>query len=361
LIEEGFQALIKRGFMRVVYGGVKEGSYLVQHPAVDEIHMTGSDKTFEAIVFGPGEDGAMRKAGQNPKVTKRVTAELGNISPVIIVPGPWDAEDISTQAAKLGTWLSINAGFGCLTPRMIINWQQWEGRHTLNQAIGDFLSQVETRKAYYPGAIELYEKFTSEHPEALKFGQTSQGYLPWTLITDVDPENDEDICFNCEAFTSIFAETALQAQDVETYIEKAVNFANDQLWGTLVASIIVHPKSLEDPRIAAAVDRAVENLRYGTVVVNDWGVLAYMLMTTPWGGYPGQDIYDVQSGIGMVNNTLMFDNPKKSVVRAPFIQSPDPFKATSKNAPEFGSRMIDFQRSPSIPNLLRLFWAVLRS
>lgn len=361
LLEEGFRALIKRGYMRVVYGGREEGAYLVSHPAVDEIHMTGSDKTFEAIVFGPGDEGAKRKADRNPKITKRFTAELGNISPVIVVPGPWTTDEIRAQAAKLGTWLSTNAGFGCLTPRVIINWKGWDSRNSLNQAIGEYLSRVETRAAYYPGAFELHQRFVAEHPDSSMFGDVQEGHLPWTLIEDVDSNNKDDICFNCEAFTSIFAETALQADNVADYIKRAVNFANEQLWGTLVASIIIHPKSLKDPKIAAAVDQAVEKLRYGTVVINNWGVLAYLLMLTSWGGYPGQDIYNVQSGIGVVNNVLMFDHPQKSVVRAPFIQSPDPFDAKSKHPNEFGIRLADYQYSPSIGSVVRLFRAVMKT
>ncbi|MGB7875689.1 MAG: aldehyde dehydrogenase family protein, partial [Anaerolineales bacterium] len=126
--EQGFQALVKRNFMRFVYGGGKEGAYLVEHPQVETIHMTGSEKTFNSVVFGPGEEGEKRRQERNPKVTKPVTAELGNISPVIIVPGPWGESDIQAQAVKLGTWLSINAGYGCLTPRMIINWEGWDQR-----------------------------------------------------------------------------------------------------------------------------------------------------------------------------------------------------------------------------------------
>jgi hypothetical protein len=37
-----------------------------------------------------------------------------------------------------------------------------------------------------------------------------------------------------------------------------------------------------------------------------------------WGGYPGRDIYDIQSGIGFVNNMLMFDKPQKAIVRGQF-------------------------------------------
>jgi hypothetical protein len=361
LVEEGFQALIKRNFMRVVYGGPQEGSYLVEHPMVDEIHLTGSDKTYNAIVFGTGEEGTERKSQRNPKITKRFTAELGNVSPVIIVPGHWSESDIQAQAGKLGTWLAINAGCNCLTPRMIINWRQWEKRQGLIQAIGDYLNQFETRKAYYPGAIELHSNIISKHPEAKLIGEAPSGYLPWTLIPDLDSNNEDEVCFNTEAFCSLFAETALETKNVVEYIDKAVEFANHRLWGNLVASIIVHPDSMKDPQIADAVERAIENLCYGTVVINSWGVQSWMLMTTTWGGFPGNDIYDIQSGLGVVNNVLMFDHPQKSVTYSPFIQSPDPVNLKAKSPEVFGERLIHFQHNPSLSNLLRLTMAVMKA
>ncbi len=61
LLEEGFRPLVERGFLRVVYGGAEEGAYLCAHAGVDEIHITGSDRTYEAIVFGAGEEGRRRK------------------------------------------------------------------------------------------------------------------------------------------------------------------------------------------------------------------------------------------------------------------------------------------------------------
>jgi hypothetical protein len=49
LIEHAFRSVIQPGFMYVVYGGAEQGSYLSHHPLVDELHMTGSHHTFEAI------------------------------------------------------------------------------------------------------------------------------------------------------------------------------------------------------------------------------------------------------------------------------------------------------------------------
>src|SRR5581483_1655232 len=94
LMEEGFRALVEPGYLRVVYGGAAEGAYLCNSAGVDEIHITGSDKTFDAIVFGAGPEGAERKAAHQPLLDKRITGELGNVSPVIVVPGPWSKKEL---------------------------------------------------------------------------------------------------------------------------------------------------------------------------------------------------------------------------------------------------------------------------
>ena len=54
-----FQPLADRGFFRLVYGGAAEGDYLCNHEGVEEIHITGSDKTYDAIVWGVGADGEL--------------------------------------------------------------------------------------------------------------------------------------------------------------------------------------------------------------------------------------------------------------------------------------------------------------
>src|SRR5919107_2329905 len=46
-IEEAFAEAIRQNFLAVVYGGGGEGAYLANHRGGDEIHLTGSDKTFD--------------------------------------------------------------------------------------------------------------------------------------------------------------------------------------------------------------------------------------------------------------------------------------------------------------------------
>jgi len=360
IFEEGFRALIDRGFLKIVYGGVDEGSNLCDHEAIDELHLTGSDKTYEAVVFGPGEEGRRRKIQRDPRIKKRFTGELGNVSPVIVVPGPWLRRDIIQQARYISTWVVVNAGFACLTPRVIIQHRSWPLRNSLVEEIGNVLHQVPTRKAYYPGAFERHSEFLAEHPESLEFASASGDHLPWTLVPNIDPTDIDDICFKREAFCSLCAETSIEAPSVSDFLERAVDFSNSTLWGTLSATLIVHPKSLRDPEVSAAVDRAIAGLRYGTVSTNMLAYYSAYLMVTPWGAFPGSDIYDIQSGIGKTFNFLMFARPEKSVVRAPFKRL-EPTEVTSKHAAEFCRKVAEFEAEPSLRNLASLGLLSIRS
>ena len=361
VLEKAFQRLVADGYLRIVYGGVSEGSYLCHHPLVDEIHTTASDKTYEDIVFGAGSEGARRKAERRPIIQKRFTGELGNVTPVIVLPGAWSQADIAAQGALLARWLVINAGFNCLTPRVIVQWAKWPHRDALNKAIADTLGQVPPRRAYYPHARERMEMFLSAHGEAQQFGPADADRLPWTFIPGVDPENPNDICFRNEAFCGLFAETALEATSAEEFLDQAVEFANETLWGNLTATIIAHPESLQDGQLRGALDQAIARLRYGMVLVNQFAGLGFFAMTTTWGAYPGNDIYDIQSGIGVTSNVLMFEYPEKTVIRSPFKLSPDPFALTSRTVREFAKRMADIQYRPSVLKLPGLLMAVLRS
>lgn len=361
LLAEAFAALLEHGFLQIVEGGAEVGAFLSQHPQVDELHITGSARTYEAIVFGAGSEGHKRKKQKAPILEKRFSAELGNVSPVIIVPGPWSQRDIRNQAAKYATGLVANAGFNCVTPRVFLQMEGWPHRQRLNEEIAAFLANSQLRQAYYPGSTKQQTDFVAKHPEALQLGSPKEGELPWTYISEVDPANSDDICFREEAFLGLFAETAIPANDTIDFIAKAVEFANQNLWGTLCASIVVHPKSLADPLVKAAVDQAIADLRYGSVVVNHWGALAYYTAITPWGGYPGHDKYDIQSGEGKVHNPLMFDDAQKSVLFAPFISFPDPYVATAKNNYRYFRQDTRYQHQPSTLNLIKLLWAAALS
>ncbi|HEX7183041.1 MAG TPA: aldehyde dehydrogenase family protein [Thermoanaerobaculia bacterium] len=355
LLEEGLRPLVERGFFKVVYGGAEEGDYLCNHPGIDEIHITGSDRTYEAIVFGPGEEGRRRKERDEPRNTKRFTSELGNVSPVIVVPGPegsWSAADLRHHAENLVSMLVNNAGFNCNAIRVIVQHAASPQRQALLAGVREVLRTIPVRRAWYTGAEGRWDMFSAAHPEAELFGERSGDKLPWMLVPGVDPADRQDVCFTTEAFCGIFADTALEANSVPEYIERAVAFANDTLWGTLNITLIVHPASLKDPEVAKAVEKAIADLRYGTVSINQWAALGYGLVITPWGAFPGHTRQDIQSGTGVVHNTLMFDRSQKTVIRAPFRVFPKPvWFATHKTAHKLTPKLVRFEADPSFAKL----------
>lgn len=362
LLQECFHALIEPGYLRIVYGGASEGAYLCNHADIEEIHITGSDKTFDAIVFGTGAEGAKRKTEKRPLLQKRITGELGNVSPVIVVPGPWSQSDLSYQAMHITSMLTNNSGFNCNATRVIIQHAGWGQRGDLLRALRETLSKIPLRNAYYPGAHDRQRAFVAAHADAEEFGTPQGQELAWTFITDVDAHNPDDICFTTEAFCGLFSETALEAESVVEYIERAVEFANEGIWGTLNTTILVHPQSLKDPQIAQAVERAVANLRYGSIGVNYWAGISFAIGTTTWGAFPGHSIDDIQSGTGVVHNNLMFARPQKSVLRAPFRSTPTPtwFASELDKGRKVFPKLVQFEAAPSPLKVPGILWAALK-
>jgi acyl-CoA reductase-like NAD-dependent aldehyde dehydrogenase len=324
-LREALAPLVERDLLRIVHGGTDVGRHLTDHPDIDAIHITGAAATHDAIVFGTGEEGAERKRRGEPRLDTPITSELGNVSPYIIVPGPWSAKDLAYHGDAIASTMVVNAGFNCVTPRVIVQHRSWAKRRALLDAVRDSLRRATPRVPYYPGALERHAAFVAAHPQAERFGPDGEGELPFTLIPDLDPDAHEDVAFATEAFCGLMSEVALDVdRSVPEYLAEAVRFANDELMGNLSATIIVHPRSLADPEVAAAVDRAVEELRCGTVGVNLWAGLSYVLVSPPWGAYPGNPLEDIRSGRGVVHNTFLLEDVEKTVVRGPFRASITP-------------------------------------
>ena len=343
------QPLIRDGFLRIVQGGNRTGQWLCEHPSVDEIHVTGSDKTHDAIVYGTGSDGADRKLRRDPVCRKRVTSELGNVSPVIIVPGKWSKSDIIFQAQNVASMLVNNAGFNCAAIRILITYDHWPQRDDFLRAVKSAFEKIPARQAYYPGAAKRFETFTSARSNVSRIGGRDDG-LPWALIHDLDSENLREICFSSEAFCSLMGETQLKGNTVEQYLSNAVEFANSGLWGSLNVTLIAKPTSIgKNSAVAAAFEQAIADLRFGTVAVNHWAGLNIGLGCTTWGAFPGHPPHDIQSGTGVVHNTYMFDRPQKTVLRGPFRTFPKTpvWFANHAKTHKVGPALFKFECSPS--------------
>lgn len=343
IFEEAFAALFDAGYLRVIYGGADVGAYALAHESVDEVHITGSVFSHDAIVWGPpGPDRERRRAAGEPRLKKRLTSELGNVTPWIIVPGPYREHELDFQAENLAAMITNNASFNCVAAKMIVTWRGWPDRLKFLDKIDAMLARVPVRRAYYPGALERFRRFTGREPEGVPAGT-----LPWTLVRDVAPERDPH-WFREESFVSVCAETALEAASEEDFLDRVAAFANDELWGTLGAGVMVHPQFRRRAGNEARLWRCVSRLRYGTVAINQWPALAYTMMTTPWGGFPGSSLYDPQSGIGWVHNTYLLDQAEKSVLEGPLTIWPKPFWfPTHRRANQLARKVLRLYHRPA--------------
>ncbi|HSM01073.1 MAG TPA: aldehyde dehydrogenase family protein [Acidimicrobiia bacterium] len=320
-LEHAFQRLVDEGFLRFVYGGPAVGAALIEHPDVDGVHLTGSERTFDAIVWGAGEEATHRRETGQPRVSKPITAELGNVSPVIVVPGNWSTGSIRWQAEHVATQVLLNAGHNCNATEVLILPAEWPQRDEFMEAVADAIGSQPPRVAYYPGSDDRFDRIAGSGTKVRMFGERRLGMVPPAIIEGVDPESNAP-AFREEAFCHVLSVTDLEGADPASYLERAVAFCNERLRGTLNATILIDPGTAKS--IGPALDRAVSDLRYGTVAVNVWAAAGFPIGVTPWGAYPGHTLQDIQSGIGFVHNARLIDRPQKAVITAPFRLVPAP-------------------------------------
>lgn len=358
-LERAFQPLVDGGFFAIVYGGPEVGKHLTDHPLVDTIHITGSDKTHDAILWGrTPEEQATNKARMTPRIRKTVTSELGCVSPVIIVPGDWSQEDIRFHATSVAGMVAANASFNCLAAKCIVMSRSWTLRQAFLSALEDALRQTPPRKAYYPGAQDRYAQFLANTPNAHVVGEARPGCVPWTVFRDVPPKKGEYALSN-EAFCGIIVETALEANGAGDFLQRAVRFCNEDLWGSLSCAVIIDDATRAQQ--AQAFDTAIEKLRYGAIAVNGSAMFLFGLMSPSWGAYPGNTLQDVGSGVGVVHNAFLFDHPQKSVHYYPFRSWPKPpWFPNHKTLTDLCRGITFLEAKPSLRRLLPVALAAMR-
>jgi aldehyde dehydrogenase (NAD(P)+) len=346
--EQALAPLIEAGYLAFVKGGSDVGAYLVHHALVDDVHITGSDRTHDLIVWGPpGPERDKRIADKNPVLKKRITSELGCVTPVVIAPATFSEKELDFLAQNVATMMINNASCNCNAGKMLVTSKGWVQREAFFSKLRAVLKQVPSRKAYYPGAFDRYEYLVAGRSGIESFGEKSHEKLPWTLITGLDAKSDDKL-FVTEPFCPILSETVLDESDPVSFIEAATRFCNDKLWGTLSSVLVIHGSIEKDPAGSAAVDKALAELRYGAVGINCWTGVVYGMVTPPWGAHPSSTLENIQGGLGWVHNTFMLEGIEKVVVRAPVTVHPKPpFFATHKNAHVVASKVLALEASPS--------------
>lgn len=358
-IEKAFKSLIDDGFLAVVYGGAEVGGHLATHEQIDTLHVTGSDRTYDAIVWGSDpEEQKRRKAAKDPINKRPFTAELGCVTPVLVVPGKWTDDELAYHARQVAGMVAQNASFNCNAAKVLVTAEGWPQREKFLSAVEAALRNTASRKAYYPGAQARYDGFLANYPNAKPLGERTKEIVPWTIIPNVSTDPKEYALTN-EAFCGVLAEVALPANSADGFLRAATTFANETCWGTLSCALLI------DPRTEAShkdeLEATIAALRYGGIGINVWPGLIYGLVVTTWGAFPGHPQEDIQSGAGVVHNSYLLDYPEKSVVRAPFTMKPTPaWFADNKNLEQLGSRLTDFEKDAGWLGLVKVAVAAFK-
>jgi len=347
-LEAGLAPLVEAGLLSIVSGGAEEGAALVEDDRFEQIHLTGSIDTHDRIVWGADpEEQTRRKADNQPRLPKAISSELGNVSPMAVVPGFYSAKELDFVVDSIVASLTNNAGFNCNATRVLVVAEGWHQKNALFERLRLRLDQVPTRRAYYPGAQQTWEAVTAGRESMLQLGEPRADELPWTLIFGLPSEGDDPF-FRREHFCPVLGVVQLDVPGSLSFIEEATRFMNERLWGTLNAAWMIPPVLEATEEHHAALDQAVNALRYGTVAINQWPALGYAWAGPPWGGHPSADLADAQSGVGWVHNAHLLEGIEKIVIRGPLPAWPKPvWFADHRGAAEAGRQLAGFESEAS--------------
>ncbi len=365
VFEKILAPLVDIGALRLLTGGADVGTYLVQHSSVDHVHMTGSAITHDAIVFGPGPDGAARKAANDPILTKEISSELGGVSPTIVLPGEWSRADIEFQAEHIATQRLHNSGYNCVASQVVVLSSEWQQRDEFVAALRAALDRAPARAPYYPGSDKRVSDATATYPTAERLGERGGR----VLIADLNPGEYAPL-LQTEYFAPVMGIIELPYSGA-AFAAKAVQAANEEFTGTLGINIIGAPGTIKE--LGEKFDTMLADLRYGTIAVNAWTAVGFLTAAATWGAFPGHTVDDVQSGIGIVHNALLIDGAERTVVRGPFrplprslingelsISPKPPWFVTNKTAASTGKLLTAFAGAPSWSKLPAIFASALR-
>ena len=314
VFQRAFAPLIEPGLLRIVTGGGDVGAYLTEHSAIAHVHITGAAATFDAIVWGPSHgsgaaETTRRRAEGEPRLTKPITAELGGVSPIIIVPGEWTAADLAYHAEHVATMRLQNSGHNCIAGQVVLVSSDWPQRDAFLAALEKAYAAAPQRPVWYPGSAAKLEAAASVHSTAQWFADGTRA------IIEVGPGDDATAIEQTEYFAPVLGIVEVAGLGQE-FLDAAVAHANDRLVGTLGANVLIDPAT--EHSLGEDFERTLADLRYGTIAINAWTAFGFLQPALTWGGFPGATLDDVGSGLGVVHNALLLDRVERSVVRGPF-------------------------------------------
>ena len=280
---------------------------IIKHNLITHVHFTGSKKTYDSIT----------KSLRSAKKNWHVTAELGCVTPWIVLPEGWSENEIKNAAKQIVTAKKTNGGCNCLSAQLVILPETWEQKSIFLDELSKQIIDQKTIPSYYPNSIvnkkdfmHIYGNDGINTKSKVQIGSCSEDdevyIINYGLISN---KKQNDYCLRNEAFGPVLVIAELENNNLDTYVEKVISTLNsDKVYGSLSCSILT-PSSVSNEII----DKLILELEYGTIAINTWSVFGYTAAALggTWGGY----YKTTESGRGRIGNIYQHNHVTKTVIR----------------------------------------------
>ncbi|GBG27307.1 Hypothetical Protein FCC1311_035292 [Hondaea fermentalgiana] len=324
-----FSSIIEDGFMDHVLCDPLTTRRLAADPRVGAVHVTGSKASHDAILRH------LRSAEQE----KRMTSQLSCVTPWVVVPGgdEWTLGELEAQAKAVVNGLVKQQACNCYAPNMLVIDADWPSKETFLTELRTALALAPQPPAYYPGTKERYDNLVAAYEgrsdAVLEYIESpeQEGLAP-DFVQDDDPRKPLQVllilhkvnmrsfqrapAFSIEPFAPVLTICEMEntLNDEALFLKQTARFLNNHVFGSLSCTLIVH-YSLQG---SEAVEKAVDDLRYGCICINGSSSAMFLAPNGVWGAFPGASVDLAKSGIGFVHNCLLLSNVEKGVLRQAF-------------------------------------------
>ena len=140
------------------------------------------------------------------------------------------------------------------------------------------MNKVKDRKPYYPDSIERLKKLEKD-----------KGYERVNSLSCTTPHLTREIkAYNKyeldEVWSSALYFKRIDYKNTEDFACKAIDYCNNELWGNLGVSVII--KDQDKKFNKHLTELYIDRLNYGTVAINEWAAMGYIIPQLPWGRLP---------------------------------------------------------------------------
>eukprot|EP00980_Cylindrotheca_fusiformis_P002512 scaffold587_cov77-Cylindrotheca_fusiformis.AAC.2 len=361
VLEKILEPVISLGYVAFVPQSIYAAQILVKHQQVQEIVLTGSKVTHDKIKWGSTpEEQEQNQLNDAPINSTPITAELGAVTPWIVIPGPqWNEKSVDRHARALAFAKMSNNGHLCISPQVVVLPRNWKHRAYFWERTRYWLSKHPGSVPYYPGSAKTHQEF-QQHPNAQVVDDkvVFPNQQRPIIISDMSLVEDKDL-FHKEAWCPVLMELPIDCDQAEaqpmTFLRLAIETTQSKLYGSLSIALLINNKTIQKNKEEFD-DIVVNHLEYGIVGINVWPGYSFSMSQLRWGAFPGNPA----SGSGMLGNANLYRNTEKAILRAPFYHLPRRSMEvnSAKHAALMFSRYTTYKLKPTMWTQIGLFSAL---